>query len=345
MTIVEILEVSRSIIEIDLASANFGDAAVQALAGALKLNKTLTKLGLADNEITDAGLRALADHVKSNETLVRICLARSCISDTGMEIFATALKLNHTVADLDLQHQAFLERVVHRRRVHHKSGGYLDFDWSSHSESEDEVVIHRHRSLGVAGIRAVSDMLMTNVALMSLNLDGNHVEDTGAAAIAEALRVNGTVTHLSLAENDLGDAGAVALAKALEVNTSVTHVSLKGNSIGDEGAEALANALRANTTLTVELLAVKLDSCGRRNSDSEVSQRKLDPEDEILLLCSDGVWEFVAPLEAVKLVGDYAPEEAMQAANALAKESWDRWIEEEGGAVVDDITVVLVYLK
>ena len=92
-----------------------------------------------------------------------------------MEIFATALKLNHTVADLDLQHQAFLERVVHRRRVHHRSGGYLVYDWSSHSESEDEVVIHRHRSLGVAGIRAVSDMLTTNVALMTLNLDGNHV--------------------------------------------------------------------------------------------------------------------------------------------------------------------------
>jgi len=85
-------------------------------------------------------------------------------------------------------------------------------------------------------------------------------------------------------------------------------------------------------------------SCGI-SAVPEVSQRKLDPEDEILLLCSDGVWEFVAPLEAVKLVGGYGPEEAMEAANALAKESWDRWIEEEGGAVVDDITVVLVYLK
>ncbi|CAE7293156.1 PPC6-7, partial [Symbiodinium pilosum] len=77
----------------------------------------------------------------------------------------------------------------------------------------------------------------------------------------------------------------------------------------------------------------------------EVTQRTLDPEDEILLLCSDGVWEFMAPLEAVKLCGAYAPEQAMQAADALAKESWDRWIEEEGGTVVDDITVVLVYLK
>ena len=32
--------------------------------------------------------------------------------------------------------------------------------------------------------------------------------------------------------------------------------------------------------------------------------------------------------------------EAMEAATELAKEAWDRWIKEEGGQVVDDITVV-----
>ena len=78
---------------------------------------------------------------------------------------------------------------------------------------------------------------------------------------------------------------------------------------------------------------------------------------QVLLLCSDGVWEFISPLEAVKLCSRHPPDkarrvarvalmgrEARESATDLAKEAWDRWIREEGGHVVDDITVVLQFL-
>lgn len=77
----------------------------------------------------------------------------------------------------------------------------------------------------------------------------------------------------------------------------------------------------------------------------EVSERKIDAEDHVLLVCSDGVWEFMEPIEAVRIVSEFPPAKAMIAAERLAKEAWDRWIREEGGAVVDDITVVLIYLQ
>lgn len=77
----------------------------------------------------------------------------------------------------------------------------------------------------------------------------------------------------------------------------------------------------------------------------EVSVRQLQAEDYILLLCSDGVWEFITPAEAVTFINKFKPNQAMQAAEALAREAWDAWIREEGGAVVDDITVVLIYLN
>lgn len=79
--------------------------------------------------------------------------------------------------------------------------------------------------------------------------------------------------------------------------------------------------------------------------EPDVSEKELGPDDHILLLCSDGVWEFTTPLEAVSLVNTYTSSLAMTAAEKLAKDAWDRWIKEEGGAVVDDITVVLVYLR
>ena len=35
---------------------------------------------------------------------------------------------------------------------------------------------------------------------------------------------------------------------------------------------------------------------------------------------------------------------ARDAAEKLAKEAWDRWIREEGGFVVDDITALVIYI-
>mmetsp|Transcript_17243 Transcript_17243/g.30238 ORF Transcript_17243/g.30238 Transcript_17243/m.30238 type:complete len:374 (+) Transcript_17243:83-1204(+) len=80
-------------------------------------------------------------------------------------------------------------------------------------------------------------------------------------------------------------------------------------------------------------------------AEPEVSQRTLQESDQVLLVCSDGVWEFIQPQQAVDIVVAYAPEKAMHAAEKLAKKAWDLWIKEEGGSVVDDITVVLTWFK
>jgi serine/threonine protein phosphatase PrpC len=79
--------------------------------------------------------------------------------------------------------------------------------------------------------------------------------------------------------------------------------------------------------------------------EPEVSEIQLGDDDATLFVCSDGIWEFIEPQEAFDIVANFSPGQAMQAAEKLAKEAWDRWIREEGGQVVDDITVVLVNLK
>lgn len=80
-------------------------------------------------------------------------------------------------------------------------------------------------------------------------------------------------------------------------------------------------------------------------AEPEVSVIDISPDDKVLLLCSDGVWEFITHKEAVELVSKFPPAKAKIAAERLAKEAWDRWMHEEGGSVVDDITVILVYLN
>eukprot|EP00427_Karlodinium_veneficum_P022967 CAMPEP_0169116228 /NCGR_PEP_ID=MMETSP1015-20121227/29772_1 /TAXON_ID=342587 /ORGANISM="Karlodinium micrum, Strain CCMP2283" /LENGTH=338 /DNA_ID=CAMNT_0009178749 /DNA_START=240 /DNA_END=1256 /DNA_ORIENTATION=- len=68
-------------------------------------------------------------------------------------------------------------------------------------------------------------------------------------------------------------------------------------------------------------------------------------DDKMIVLCSDGVWEFISHPEVAAIVGAFPSAKAMAAADKLAKESWERWIREEGGMVVDDITAVIIYLQ
>lgn len=75
----------------------------------------------------------------------------------------------------------------------------------------------------------------------------------------------------------------------------------------------------------------------------EVVEEQLDGEHRVLVLASDGVWERVGNLEAVRIVGEYwernCPKEAVE---KLVREARARW---EGELAIDDITAIVVFFK
>jgi serine/threonine protein phosphatase PrpC len=87
------------------------------------------------------------------------------------------------------------------------------------------------------------------------------------------------------------------------------------------------------------------DSQGSRTPAASLSSHSIDPiSDKFLLICSDGVWEFVNSKEAVDAVSKFRQDQAMEAAEHLATLSWDRWMHYMRGEVVDDITALVVHL-
>ncbi|CAE7478291.1 unnamed protein product, partial [Symbiodinium pilosum] len=80
------------------------------------------------------------------------------------------------------------------------------------------------------------------------------------------------------------------------------------------------------------------------SSEPAVRAVERRPEWQFLLMCSDGVWEFCDFKEAAEIIFKYPPSKAQEAAEALAREAWDRWVKEEGN-VVDDITVIVCWLR
>lgn len=88
------------------------------------------------------------------------------------------------------------------------------------------------------------------------------------------------------------------------------------------------------------------DSTSGGASEPTVTALELQAtEDKFVMLCSDGVWEFIESQEAVQTVAQFPPEAAEQAAEHIAAMAWDRWMQELGGQVVDDITCVIVHFK
>ncbi|KFH61818.1 hypothetical protein MVEG_12327 [Podila verticillata NRRL 6337] len=75
------------------------------------------------------------------------------------------------------------------------------------------------------------------------------------AEALEALKTNLNLTTLNLIildlrSNKIGDNGAWALSEALQTNLTLTSLYLQKNSIGPNGALALGEARMTNSTLT-----------------------------------------------------------------------------------------------
>jgi len=66
-------------------------------------------------------------------------------------------------------------------------------------------------------------------------------------------------------------------------------------------------------------------------------------QDRFMLLCSDGVWEFLSSQQAVDICAAFPKERSTEAVETLCKKAWDRWMQEEMGRVVDDITALIVW--
>jgi|Transcript_25625 serine/threonine protein phosphatase PrpC len=82
-----------------------------------------------------------------------------------------------------------------------------------------------------------------------------------------------------------------------------------------------------------------------QSSTPTVSSYDIDKQDKFILLCSDGVWEFISSQVAVNEVSAFPPEESDKAAEHLAYLAWQSWMREMDGMVVDDITALVVHLN
>jgi len=88
-----------------------------------------------------------------------------------------------------------------------------------------------------------------------------------------------------------------------------------------------------------------LDANDSQSSQTALTKHTIDPHDKFILLCSDGVWEFIKSHDAVNEVAAYDKQNAPAAAEHLCALAWRQWLVHMDGQVVDDITVLLIHVN
>lgn len=75
----------------------------------------------------------------------------------------------------------------------------------------------------------------------------------------------------------------------------------------------------------------------------EILDYTLTPNDQFILIASDGVFEFMSNVDVARLVYPFVAKNAPEAAaNLLVKEATKTWKKEE--EVIDDITCIIIFL-
>lgn len=78
--------------------------------------------------------------------------------------------------------------------------------------------------------------------------------------------------------------------------------------------------------------------------EPSMNSLELTSDVQVLILCSDGIWEFLSTEEVTDVVRDFGRDNLDGAVEKLCQLSWDLWIEEEGN-VVDDLTALIVDMQ
>lgn len=132
--------------------------------------------------------------------------------------------------------------------------------------------------------------------------------------------------------------GDMARSKTLVKNGTASRVPSERATFSSERATFTSERAPGGSSMTGINIA-------RITSNPSVSSHSIDPlSDKFVLLCSDGVWEFVTSQQAVEVVGRLPNTEAVAAAELLASLAWDRWMVAMEGQVADDITAIVVHL-
>ncbi|XP_074076165.1 NACHT, LRR and PYD domains-containing protein 14-like [Macrotis lagotis] len=287
------LTCNQSLTQLNLGGNQLLDTGLQGLSKALgQPENRLQKLVLAGCGLTENGCQDLSAALTSNRNLTHLCLAHNSLRDEGVKILSMALKCPEcpiqrlTLWSCGLTSvgcQDISAALLSNKNLTHLDLGENDLgdegmkllcaalgQQQCNLQALDTLVCF----LSEACCQAISDMLILNQNLQSLNLGHNAIKDNGVKLLCEALRhPDCHLQRLGLERCQLNTACCQNLSSVLLCNSRLRSLNLAQNALWDEGVRLLCKALE-EPECKLQILALW------REAFSEDAQRMLKALEE-----------------------------------------------------------------
>jgi Ran GTPase-activating protein (RanGAP) involved in mRNA processing and transport len=236
----------------------FADDVINVL---IEYHTGLRKLKIAGFHIGSQGCAALSTssitelYIDGLEVLAGLNTSRGRVFTTGLineegaRVLANGLARNTKLKEL---------KIMFSSKISENTWQTI---FTAFSMCKVESLILHSNGLNDATLQSLSNALLHNTTLKSLNLGSNRAI-TNAGWVALSIPLQGIMLEmLDISENSIGDIGINAIVEAIENNFCLRELSLTNNSISGEGAIALATVLQ-NPNFALKKLDINNNSIG-----------------------------------------------------------------------------------
>ncbi|KAM4706503.1 NACHT, LRR and PYD domains-containing protein 1-like [Discoglossus pictus] len=225
----DVITINRSLITLDLSYNKLGDFGVKRLCYGLKHpDCALQELRLCRCDLTSSCCQDLQDVITINTSLITLDLSGNELGDSGVKLLCDGLKDPYCALQ-----ELRLDRC----------------------------------NLTSSCCEALQDVITTNRSLITLDLSGNKLGDSGVKRLCDGLRhPDCALRELRLLGCDMTSSCCEDLQDVITINRSLITLDLSYNKLGDFGVKRLCYGLKHPDCALQEL---RLDGCDLTSSSYE----------------------------------------------------------------------------
>ena len=240
------------------------------------------ELNLSFNDLTESGANHIAKLLSSPCLVGKlVCTGNHKLGDNGVETIVKSTIDNYTIQILELRGCGIGIKGIQAISESFKNISDLKTLDISENNLDHEMLklltesLANNYTLTTLKLKwcqlgsDLSEVIVDNLlnsSLLNLDLQHNHLGNTGVASIVHALKKNPKLNSLNLDINDITDDGVPSLSELITANLSnLSELYVSGNLL-DHGIEAVCSALTKNNSLrTVGVMPYSM-SLGEQSS-------------------------------------------------------------------------------